>query len=66
MILGFGILALLVAPLRLQLDPGPGRYFDAGVKAMIALVLSTSWLFIWDRQVRLYFYRKREGAAEPA
>jgi len=66
MILGFGILALLVAPLRLQLDPGLGRYFDAGVKAMIALVLSTSWLFIWDRQVRLYFYRKREGAAEPA
>jgi len=65
MILGFGILALLVAPLRLQLDPSLGRYFDAGVKAMIALILSISWLFIWDRQVRLYFYRKREGAAEP-
>jgi len=65
MILGFGILALLVAPLRLQLDPSLGRYFDAGVKAMIALILSTSWLYIWDRQVRLYFYRKREGTAEP-
>jgi hypothetical protein len=64
MILGFGILALLVAPLRLQLDPSLGRYFDAAVKAMIALVLSILWLFIWDRQVRLYFYRKRE-AAEP-
>jgi hypothetical protein len=65
MIAGFGILALLVAPLRLQLDPSLGRYFDAAVKAMIALVLSISWLFIWDRQVRLYFYRRREGPAEP-
>ncbi|OLD14647.1 MAG: hypothetical protein AUI50_01730 [Crenarchaeota archaeon 13_1_40CM_2_52_14] len=65
MIVGFGILALLVAPLRIQVDPSLGRYFDAGVKAMIALVLSISWLFIWDRQVRLYFYRKREGATEP-
>ena len=65
MIIGFGILALVVAPLRLQLDPSLGRYFDAGVKAMIALVLSISWLFIWDRQVRLYFYRKKESTAEP-
>ena len=65
MIIGFGILAVVVAPLHLQLDPSLGRYFDAGVKAMIALVLSISWLFIWDRQVRLYFYRKREGTAEP-
>ena len=65
MIIGFGILAVVVAPLRLQLDPSLGRYFDAGVKAMIALVLSISWLFIWDRQVRLYFYRKKECTAEP-
>ncbi len=65
MIIGFGVLALLVAPLHLQLDPSLGRYFDAAVKAMIALVLSISWLFIWDRQVRLYFDREREGAAEP-
>ena len=65
MMIGFGILAVVVAPLRLQLDPSLGRYFDAGVKAMIALVLSISWLFIWDRQVRLYFYRKKESTAEP-
>jgi len=65
MITGFGLLALLVAPLRIQLDPGLSRYFEAAVKAMIALVLSISWLFIWDRQVRLYFYRKREGSTEP-
>jgi len=65
MIIGFGILAIVVAPLGLQLDPSLGRYFDAATKAMIALVLSISWLFIWDRQVRLYFYRKREITAEP-
>jgi len=65
MIIGFGILALIVAPLRIQSDPSLGRYFDAAAKAMIALVLSISWLYIWDRQVRLYFYRKREVNAEP-
>jgi hypothetical protein len=65
MIAGFGILALIVAPLRIQSDVSLGRYFDAAVKAMIALILSISWLFIWDRQVRLYFYRRREGMAEP-
>jgi hypothetical protein len=65
MIIGFGILALVVAPLRIPTDPSLGRYFDAAAKALIALVLSVSWLFIWDRQVRLYFYGKREGTAEP-
>jgi hypothetical protein len=65
MIIGFGILASIVAPLRIHSDPSLGRYFDAAVKAMIALVLSISWLFIWDREVRLYFYRKREDIAEP-
>jgi len=64
MIIGFGILALVVAPFRIQSDPSLGRYFDAAVKAVIALVLSISWLFIWDRQVRLYFYRKREAIDE--
>jgi hypothetical protein len=65
MIIGFGILALVIAPLRLQLDPSLGRYFDAAMKAVIALALSISWLFIWDRQVRLYFYRKRGEISEP-
>ena len=65
MIIGFGILALVVAPIRIQSNPSLGRYFDAAAKAMIALVLSISWLFIWDRQVRLYFYWKREVTAEP-
>ncbi|HEV2120007.1 MAG TPA: hypothetical protein VGS11_07900 [Candidatus Bathyarchaeia archaeon] len=64
MIIGFGILALVIAPLRIEPDPSLGRYFAAAVKGAIALVLSISWLFIWDRQVRLYFYRKREGTAE--
>jgi hypothetical protein len=59
MLLGFGILTKLVAPLDL-LNPSLslGLYFDAAIKALIALVLSVAWLFIWDRQVRLFF-RKR-------
>jgi len=65
MIIGFGILALIIGPFRIQSDPSLGRYFAAAVKGLIALVFSISWLFIWDRQVRLYFYRKREGAEEP-
>lgn len=59
-IIGFGVLALVIAPLRVITDPGLGRFFDAGLKAGIALVLSVSWLFIWDRQVRIYFYRRSE------
>ena len=66
MIIGFGILALVIAPLRIQSDPSLGRYFAAAVKGAIALVLSISWLLIWDRQVRLYFYRNSEGSVEPA
>ena len=59
MLLGFGILTKLVAPLDL-LNPSLslGLYFDAAIKALIALVLSVAWLFIWDRQVRLYFHRR--------
>jgi peroxiredoxin family protein len=59
MLLGFGILSEIVAPLNL-LDPSLslGQYFDAGVKGLIALVLSVAWLFIWDRQVRIYFRRR--------
>lgn len=63
MVIGFGILALVIAPLRIPSDPSLGRYFDAGLKAVIALVLSVSWLFIWDRQVRLYFYRNQKSDA---
>lgn len=59
MLLGFAILTEVVAPLNL-LDPALslGRYFDAGVKGLVALVLSVAWLFIWDRQVRVYFQRR--------
>ena len=59
MLLGFGILTEIVAPLNL-IDPALslGRYFEAGVKGLVALVLSVAWLFIWDRQVRLYFQRR--------
>lgn len=61
MILGFGILTKIVAPLKLLAPALPfGSYFDAGVKALIALAFSVVWLLLWDRQVRYYFYRYRK------
>src|SRR5258708_2910195 len=61
MLLGFGILTKFVAQLNL-LNPSLSLdlYFDAAVKALIALVLSVAWLFVWDRQVRLYFHRREK------
>jgi len=60
MILGFGILSRVIAHLTLfdeSIIPF-GHILDAGFKATIALIMSLAWLFIWDRQVRLYFYRR--------
>ena len=60
MLIGFGLLSQNIAPAKL-LDPNfPfGRYFDAGIKALVALFLSVVWLFLWDRQVRVLFYRRK-------
>ncbi len=59
MILGFGILSKLVAPFNPFETLVPlGKYVDAAIKALIALGFSVAWLLIWDRQVRLYFYRR--------
>jgi hypothetical protein len=61
MIVGFGVLALEVAPINLVPPSIPfARLVDAGLKGFIALVLSVVWLFIWDRQVRILFYRKEK------
>ena len=59
MLVGFGILTKLIAPLNL-VNPSSslGLYFDAAAKALIALILSVTWLFVWDRQVRIYFRRR--------
>ncbi|HKI76192.1 MAG TPA: hypothetical protein VKA28_03235 [Candidatus Bathyarchaeia archaeon] len=59
MLLGFGVLTKFIAPLNL-VSPSMSLalYFDAAAKGLIALVLSVTWLFIWDRQVRLYFHRR--------
>ena len=59
MLLGFGILARIVAPATLVDSSLPlGKLLDASVKGLIALGLSAVWLFIWDRQVRVYFFRR--------
>ncbi len=59
MLFGFGLLTKFVAPLNF-LNPSLslGLYFDAAAKGLIALILSVAWLFIWDRQVRIYFHRR--------
>jgi len=59
MLIGFGILTKFVAPLNF-LNPSLslGLYFDAAAKGLIALILSVTWLLIWDRQVRIYFHRR--------
>ena len=59
MLFGFGVLTKFIAPLNL-VSPSMflGLYFDAAVKGLFALVLSVTWLFVWDRQVRLYFHRR--------
>jgi len=61
MVLGFGILARIIVPLKL-FGPGIpfGTYLEAGTKALIALGLSVFWLLLWDRQVRVYFYRNNK------
>jgi len=56
MLLGFGLLALDLAPTRLV--PISVPYVDAMVKAVIALIMSVFWLYVWDRQVRLFVYKQ--------
>jgi hypothetical protein len=59
MIIGFWVLTKYIAPLNLiPPDQVYGRLFDAGLKGLVALGLSVVWLFIWDRQVRIYFYKR--------
>ena len=60
MILGFGLLATVVAPSRfLPPQIEDARYADAAIKGLVALVMSVFWLLVWDRQVRFFFYRKK-------
>ncbi len=59
MIAGFGLLAIVIAPAQIfPSSIASYRYVEAGLKALIALVMSIFWLFVWDRQVRFLFYRR--------
>lgn len=61
MLCGFYLLAFVIAPLRpVGSIVGFGKYFDAGLKALAALLMSVTWLFLWDRQVRVLFFRKEK------
>ena len=53
MIVGFGLLAEIIAPIRLIPSfVAYDRVLDSAVKSAAALVLSVFWLYLWDRQVR--------------
>ncbi len=61
MIIGFYLLAIVIAPLKV-VEPtfAYERYLNAALKAFVALLMSVFWLYIWDRQVRVFFYRKNQ------
>jgi len=59
MLLGFGLISVLIVPYAIFPETGSiYRFLNAGLKALFGLVLSLVWLFIWDRQVRVFFYSK--------
>ena len=61
MIVGVGLLAEIIAPIRLIPSlVAYDRVLDSEVKTGTALVMSVFWLYLWDRQVRrLVFKRER-------
>jgi hypothetical protein len=62
MLCGFYLLAFAIAPVKLFGSAFEfGKYVDAGLKALAALLMSVTWLFLWDRQVRVLFFRKEKA-----
>jgi len=61
MLFGFGLISVFLVPYPIFPETGSiYRFLNAGVKALLGLMLSLVWLFIWDRQVRIFFYRRRQ------
>ena len=61
MLVGFGLISVLIVPYPIFPENGSiYRLLNAGLKALFGLMLSLVWLFLWDRQVRIFFYRRRE------
>jgi len=62
MLVGFGLISVLIVPYPIFPESGSiYRLLNAGLKAVFGLMLSLVWLFIWDRQVRIFFYPRRES-----
>ena len=57
MLAGFWILKQVASVRIFESEFMQGEYFDAMIKALLALSLSVIWLFLWDREVRFLFYR---------
>jgi hypothetical protein len=62
MLLGFGLISVFLVPYPILPETGSiYRYLNAGLKAFVGLMLSLVWLFLWDRQVRIFFYRRNQS-----
>ncbi len=64
MLIGFGLLVVLA---HTQLIPSEMPFYeilDSTIKAGIALVMSSFWLYVWDRQVRILIYRRERPAVQ--
>jgi hypothetical protein len=62
MLVGFGLISVFLVPYPIFPETASiYRYLNAGLKALVGLMLSLVWLYIWDRQVRIFFYRRRES-----
>jgi hypothetical protein len=62
MLLGFGLISVFLVPYPIFPETGSiYRYLNAGLKAFVGLMLSLVWLFLWDRQVRIFFYRRNQS-----
>jgi hypothetical protein len=62
MLVGFGIISVFLVPYPIFPETGSiYRYLNAGLKALIGMILSLVWLFLWDRQVRTFFFGNKQS-----
>lgn len=60
MLAGFGLIVEFIVPLTIIPETTlVARYVDAGIQALLGLLFSTVWLYVWDRQVRILFFREK-------
>lgn len=62
MLVGFGLISALLVPYPIFPETASiYRYLNAGLKALVGLILSLVWLYVWDSQVRIFFYKWKQS-----